>query len=362
MREISSLELSRIAKELKSIEGSHLRKFYEIGEGEFELSFYKDGLHFVYAKLLKTINISKYSSEHEQASEFAMQIRRRLENLRLESVYQHGSDRILVFDFNAYKLIFEMFAKGNVVLVDSEFSIIALYKRLELKERKLDYKVQYTFPKSSACEGSALEVIRRLVESEGEKKLIAITKYFDYGPLYVENAIMSVGLKPDERLGSLKEGKAVELAKALEKTREEAMVAKPRLYKKEHDYSLVPILKYDNSKENVVEYDSLSSLLDDFYLSERGKKEWQEEAKEKEAIKRSIEQQKELVKRYEDEAERYARIGNAILLHMHTINALIEHARSKKKPTIEELKEFEDSSIKVVGIDLKNKKIKVKIV
>src|SRR3989304_5180661 len=45
---------------------------------------------------------------------------RPIDNARLETVEQRGFDRVAVFTFqkeNAFQLVFEMFGKGNVVLV-----------------------------------------------------------------------------------------------------------------------------------------------------------------------------------------------------------------------------------------------------
>ena len=364
MRELSSIELARLEKELKSIEGSRLRKFYGLGKDEFELYFYKAEQHVVYAKLLKTINLTSYTSEHEEASMFAMQIRKHLENRIVEKIYQHGTDRILIFDFSEFMLIFEMFGKGNLILVDNSFRIIAPYKRLEFKDRKTDYNEIYKFPASSSAgfveKSEALEILKRLAVEKRDEKLISISKSFDYGPLYIENAITACNLKPSDKLGSISDDKLKELAERIANMKNNCMNSKAIMYINEHDYALERIIKYNNSLENIKEYPTLSSLLDDFYLSERGKEEASEEAKRKEAIAKSIEQQKELIKKFEDEEKRYAEIAKLILEHMDRLNLILSYAKSKKRFSIEELKQFENS-IEIVGIDLKNKKIKVRI-
>ena len=364
MRELSSIELARLEKELKSIEGSRLRKFYELGKDEFELYFYKGEQHVVYAKLLKTINLTNYASEHEEASVFAMQIRKYLENKVAKRIYQHRTDRILIFDFSEFMLIFEMFGRGNLVLVDNSFRIIARYRRLEFKDRKIDYNEEYKFPASSSAgfveKSEALEILKRLAVEKKDEKLIYISKSFDYGPLYIENALKACNLKPSEKLGSISDEKLEELAEKIANIKNNCMNGKAIMYINEHDYALERIIKYNNSSDNIKEYSTLSSLLDDFYLSERGKGEVGEEAKRREAITKSIEQQKELIKRFEEEEKRYANIARLILEHMDKLNLILSYAKSKKRFGIEELKQFEDS-VEIVGIDLKNKRIKVRI-
>jgi len=69
-----------------------------------------------------------------------------------------------------------------------------------------------------------------------------------------------------------------------------------------------------------------------------------EEAKRREAITKSIEQQKELIKRFEEEEKRYANIARLILEHMDKLNLILSYAKSKKRFGIEELKRFEDLS------------------
>ncbi len=344
MREISSLELYRIAHELSFLEGSYLRKFYETGKGEFELLFYKSEPYFVYVKLLKSVNLTKYVGEHEKATQFAMQIRKRLENRKLEKVYQYNTDRILIFEFGEYKLILEMFAKGNLILVDKEMKIIAPYKRIEYKERKIDYNELYKFP------------ARGEVQSTG--KLIAVlSKKFDMGPIYVEDAILRHGLMPDENIENIDAKKMEELEEYISGLRERALESKPLLYIKEQEYSLFPLEKYKGSEAK--EYDSLSSLLDDFYISERGKEE-KEEDKEREAIRKSIEQQKALIEKLEEEEKTYREIAEMILYNINELNELIDYIKRSRKPSVEELNAI-SGKIKVKGIDLKNKRVKVEV-
>ncbi|MGC8662369.1 MAG: NFACT family protein [Candidatus Micrarchaeia archaeon] len=345
MREISSLELFKISTELSVLEGSYLRKFYEIASDEFEFVFHKDEQHYIYARLLKTINLTKFVSEHEGATTFAMQIRKRLENKRLEKIYQYGSDRILVFEFQEYKLIFEMFAKGNLILVDNKMTIIVPYKRVDYRDRKIDYKEIYLFP---ASKGAA---------TSNEKIISFLSKKFDIGPIYIENVVLKQGIVPSCKIGSIGEEKMKEIEKEIDELKSEAIKSRPLLYVKEQEYSLFPLIKYKNSETR--RYDTLSALLDDFYISERGKEE-DKEGKKLEAIRKSIEQQREMIKKLEEDEKTSKEIAEKIMYNINNINLLLDYARKNKKASIEELNDAVPG-IKIISIDLKNKMIKVEV-
>jgi len=66
-------------------------------------------------------------------------------------------------------------------------------------------------------------------------------------------------------------------------------------------------------------------------LARGGKEEASEEAKIKEAIAKSIEQQKELIKKLEDEEKRYADIAKLILEHMDKLNLILSYAKKQKR-------------------------------
>ncbi|XP_030539979.1 ribosome quality control complex subunit NEMF [Rhodamnia argentea] len=65
-------------------------------------------------------------------SGFTLKLRKHIRTRRLEDVKQLGYDRIVLFQFglgmNAYYVILELYAQGNIILADSEFTVLTLLR------------------------------------------------------------------------------------------------------------------------------------------------------------------------------------------------------------------------------------------
>ncbi|GER28419.1 nuclear export mediator factor Nemf [Striga asiatica] len=65
-------------------------------------------------------------------SGFTLKLRKHIRTRRLEDVRQLGYDRIILFQFgqgvNAHYVILELYAQGNVILTDSEFTVLTLLR------------------------------------------------------------------------------------------------------------------------------------------------------------------------------------------------------------------------------------------
>ena len=76
--------------------------------------------------------LQHFSSETPMPSPFCAKLRKHLRSLRLEQVQQIGSDRVVLLQFGAgpskHALILELYAKGNLILVDAEYKILALLR------------------------------------------------------------------------------------------------------------------------------------------------------------------------------------------------------------------------------------------
>jgi predicted ribosome quality control (RQC) complex YloA/Tae2 family protein len=74
--------------------------------------------------------LQHYSAESPMPTPFAAKLRKHLRSLRLEQVQQIGSDRVVLLQFgsglpNRHAIILELYAKGNIILVDAEYKILA---------------------------------------------------------------------------------------------------------------------------------------------------------------------------------------------------------------------------------------------
>lgn len=83
-------------------------------------------------------------------SGFTLKLRKHIRTRRLEDVRQLGYDRIILFQFgvgaNAYYIILELYAQGNILLVDSEFMVLTLLRSHRDDDKGLAIMARHHYP------------------------------------------------------------------------------------------------------------------------------------------------------------------------------------------------------------------------
>ncbi|XWS53474.1 hypothetical protein CRYUN_Cryun10bG0004300 [Craigia yunnanensis] len=208
-------------------------------------------------------------------SGFTLKLRKHIRTRRLEDVRQLGYDRIIVFQFglgaNAHYVILELYAQGNIILTDSEFTVLTLLRShrdddkgfaimsrhrypteiCRLFERTTVSKLQAALPSSEPDENEATKVNeagKNLPDTPKEKQKQGTHKgekpsesnksasvstrakqatlknvlgeALGYGPALSEHIILDAGLVPNTKLtkdNKLDDDKIQVLAQAVTK-------------------------------------------------------------------------------------------------------------------------------------------------
>lgn len=91
------------------------------------------GKHFLLLESgIRFHTLQHYAAESPMPTPFCAKLRKHLRSLRLEQVQQIGSDRVVLLQFGSgsskHAIILELYAKGNIILVDAEYKILALLR------------------------------------------------------------------------------------------------------------------------------------------------------------------------------------------------------------------------------------------
>ncbi len=362
MHELTSLEIGVIVHELKPLEGSRLRKFYDLGSGTFKIAFYKNpDVKLAYIKLLKTINLTAFSEAAGEATQFAMSLRKRIENSVVDTIEQINNDRILRFmlDKGKYSLVVEMYGKGNMLLLNRDNTIEVLYKQIIQKDRELKKGTVYAYPKAESQDifSMTAEQANSIAENiRIDKTLIKeLSKALNIGPLYLEDIITRAGIDPNASELAVKQRE--ELGKQILELSKRLAAEKPRIYLDKGaviDYAACSILKYKGLESK--EFESMSLLLDELHLTERTSMPDTARQQRLKELTLNIEKQEQLEKQLAIDSEEYAMKGKIIMANMAKINELCYWLRENRRATLNEVKErFPELGIK--ELDLKNKTI-----
>ena len=153
-KEMSSFDVRSIVTEMASLEGAHVDKIFQWGAGNvlFRLNVQGDGKRELFFRDKKWLYLSPDRPETpETPTSFATFLRKYITNARIGKTIQAGFDRITiteVFKSDAeYKLIFEMFGGGNVLLVLDGKIVNCLIHRT-WRDRSTRPGEDYIMPKS----------------------------------------------------------------------------------------------------------------------------------------------------------------------------------------------------------------------
>ncbi|MDE1762215.1 MAG: NFACT family protein [Candidatus Micrarchaeota archaeon] len=363
MRQIASIELHAILKELQPLTGMYLKKFYDLG-GSFRMLFTSSSASsMLYIRLLQAINLTEIAEEVDNPTNFATAIRKRIAGKKLTSISQHYSDRIVVMEFGEerFRLIIEMFGKGNLILTDSEYTILLAYEIVKQKNRTITPHERYQFPegKKFSIDDITEQRISEVLDgaSADEDRIIKyLSSNLDIGPIYLENILTKVNIDPKSKSSQLISKPA--LIRSFTDFLSAAKTPSPVIYSKDGkyvDYSIVPISKYEILEKKSLP--TVSKMLEEFYLGARTS--LQRDQKEIEEINSNIQRQKELLEEEMKAEKEDAEAGHKIFANMQSINQIIEYINQKRRVTAEEVQEKFGISVK--SLDLKNKSIRIEI-
>jgi predicted ribosome quality control (RQC) complex YloA/Tae2 family protein len=151
-QQLSALDIHYLVKELRFLADSRLDKVYHPSKKELILQFFVSGK----GKQQLLINagnylyLISYKPPSQEPSDFCMYLRKKLANSRLTEIKQLGFERIIEFKFQTKQetssLIFEMFSKGNIILLKDN-KILSAVEYQKFSARTIRPKEEYSYPK-----------------------------------------------------------------------------------------------------------------------------------------------------------------------------------------------------------------------
>ena len=153
-KEMSSFDVRSIVTEMAVLEGGHMDKIYHWGAGNvlFRINVQGEGKKELFFKDKKWLYCPAVKPETPTLpTSFASFLRKYIDNARIGKVRQIGFDRIVEMELSKsdgdYRLIFEMFGGGNVLLVKDGTILNCLIQKT-WKDRKTRPGEPYLMPKT----------------------------------------------------------------------------------------------------------------------------------------------------------------------------------------------------------------------
>ncbi|MFV9631546.1 MAG: ribosome rescue protein RqcH [Methanosarcinales archaeon] len=155
--EMTSVDVAAIVSELNTdtmtLIDAKIGKIYQTGDDEIRitLNIYQQGRHHLVIQAGKRIHFTQYPRPAPKLpAPFPMLLRKHIISGRITQIFQYDFDRIIEITIIragiVTKLIIELFARGNIMLADTQGRIIQPLKPVSFKDRKLRRGEIYELP------------------------------------------------------------------------------------------------------------------------------------------------------------------------------------------------------------------------
>ncbi|AMM55029.1 ribosome rescue protein RqcH [Pyrococcus kukulkanii] len=341
---MTSVDVKYVVDELQSIIGSRVEKIYHEGN-EVRIKLHKagEGRIDLLIEAGRRIHVTTYIKENLQPTSFAMLLRKHLSGKFLTGIEQREFDRIVILHFGEYRIIAELFGKGNIVFVNGNWEIIGALRYEEFKDRSIKPKIKYVFPPTKENPlRISFERFVELMKEEDTEIVRALARKLSIGGLYSEEILLRAGIDKMKKVSELTE----EDLKKIYETMLSVLNAekKPNIvYKDGEMVDVLPIdlLWYSNYHKKV--YGTFSKALDEYFgkLSiEKAKKEKTKALQEKKkALEISLKRIEEQMKGFEKEAKDNQEKGDLLYANYTLVREVLETIKNGiRKLGVEEVK------------------------
>ena len=212
MRESSSsFDVARIVRELSEMVGARARKAYQPHYEQVVLRLNRKGVPSTDLVIVRGQRV--YTSQRDRPmpskpSQFAMVLRKHLNNSRLIDVEQLGFDRVIRLTFEhgggRLALIIELFRDGNVLLLDGNDVIIQPLTHAKYASRTLKKGVAYTAPPETLDPREMdRAMLDNLLDGSNHDLIRTLAARANLGRIYGSTACSIAGIEEDVAANSL---------------------------------------------------------------------------------------------------------------------------------------------------------------
>ena len=207
----SSFDVARIVRELSEMVGARARKAYQPHYEQVVLRLNRKGVPSTDLVIVRGRRV--YTSQRDRPmpskpSQFAMVLRKHLNNSRLIGVEQLGFDRVIRLTFEhgggRLALIIELFRDGNVLLLDENEVIIQPLTHAKYASRTLKKGVAYTPPPETLDPREMnREMLDNLLDGSNHDLIRTLAARANLGRIYGSTACSIAGIEEDVAANSL---------------------------------------------------------------------------------------------------------------------------------------------------------------
>ena len=366
--QLSAYEVGYVVKEIQYLTEGKIARVYQPRFNMVVLQIHvpNKGKQFLTTYLPGFLYLSEGKEDSPlKQFRFCGLLRKHIENNRIVSIEQKGFERVVEITLASQdkerKLIVELFGKGNVILCETDYTIIGLIEVLESKDRVLQAGGKYEFPKQDLDLGKLDDITTAINISTQDNIAKTLAVNLGLGRNLAEEICMVCGFDPKKKIPKLGIIKVYEAIQEVMKRKADPRV----LYDKEIE-DVIPNGFKVYEKKNQHKVKTFSEGIDrvvGIYLlqKEQGGKENEYEKQMKKMLK-LVENQKRQLQGIEDEVKINADKAEALYLNYQVVDHILKEINSlQEEMSWDGIKEKFENHAVVKEIDAKEKKVLLEI-
>lgn len=362
---MTSIDLAAILNELNKIKDAKTEKSYQLTKNELLIKFYhyEEGKKNLMIEAGKRIHFTNYPRPAPQRPpDFPMVLRKYTKGGNVREFKQHNLDRVIELEIekeNKYKLIFELFGKGNVILCDDKKKIINALRHEEFKDRKIKKGKKYKFPPSGLNPLKLKKEDFKEILDESKTDIVrTIATEMNLGGLYAEEICSRANVEKNKPISDLEKEEINSVFQSIKKLMNKIKKGNldPHIvYEKDQMIDVLPIKLQKYRKNKKKKYESFNKALDEFFskreINEVEEKKENKFQKRLNSLKARKKGQLSTAKQYEKDYEDGIRKGDLIYEYFKQLNELLTTINdAREKYSWEEIKnKIKEAKEKEIG-------------
>ena len=347
-KEMSSFDVRSVVNEMSALKGAHMDKIFQWGNNVLlRMNVQGQGKKDVFFKDSRWLYMPERKPETPQNPQsFATFLRKYLDNALIGDTYQAGFDRVVIMEVfkteRDYKLIFEMFGGGNVLLVlDGKIMNCLVHKTM--RDRSVRPGEDYVMPRRRFDPTSSpREEFTEIMKASTSDAVRTLATGANLGGQYAEEVCAVSDVPKNTPIPELDDERMNRLYDSMKEIVDVMMSGNGSVLYRD-DKGIVDISPVELSIYNGLQaerFDTMSKAIDS--LIQETDEEKAEEYVDPEIVKlqKRVAKQRETVEQYREEADELKAKADAVYAEYQRIDELLKVLNEQsKKLTWEKLKE-----------------------
>ncbi len=359
---MSNFDILAIISEIRSkLIEARIQKIYQIGN-IFIFKFKTEtGKMNLLVETPNRIHITEYErGKPKIPPNFCIKLRKSTKNLRVCDVYQHNFDRVIVLELGyiqseeetsdskpiiTFKVIFEFFDKGNVILTDENNIVISASRYKTMRDRRIIPNRAFSLPTTSGQNimNLSLENFKNMLQNSNKRIIPTLVSNLNIGPNYAQEICIRANVDLQASSNSILDKSKeifIEIENLLRPFKEKQFTPQI-IYKNSDFYAISPIDMQIFQEFKQKKFKTINEAADEFYsLQEETieKKQIQEQISESKAkitrLERILNDQKQQLQALISKGEKFKKYGDLIYQNLGLIQQLFEFVNSSRKNKI----------------------------